>query len=80
MRLLEHRRGETIEPFGTLGEAPQSIVVIDHGLTVAAELHIDFDAKASLHRCLNRACGVFDQAAGGIMQTAMRNRPRGQPT
>jgi hypothetical protein len=53
--------------------------VKDHSLTIAADLHIDLDAKASLYRCLNRACGVFDQTAGGIVQAAMRNRPRRQP-
>ena len=62
-----------------LGEPVERVIVIDHGLAVAAELHIDLDAVTGGDRGADCARGVFDRTMRRIVQGAMRNRPRSEP-
>ena len=61
------------------GEAAERIVMMHHRLAVGGELDVDLDGKIAGDRGLHRARHVLDDAARGVMQAAMGDRPRRQP-
>ena len=60
-------------------QAAQNVVVKHHRLTVAAELNVAFDGESAGDRRFGGADRVFGQAFGRVVETAMGDRPRGQP-
>ncbi len=67
------------KPAAAVGQAAERIVVMHHGLAIGAELQIGLDAVIAGDGRREGRRGVLDRAAGGIMQSAMRNRSRGEP-
>jgi hypothetical protein len=57
---LKFGRTQLIEPSFAFGEATEHLIVIDHRLTVGADLHIDFESIAGGNRRTRRACGILD--------------------
>src|SRR5262249_25827044 len=77
--LFELGRAQGGERAAALGEAAERVVVVHHGLAIAAELQVDLDAVAGGHRGRDRARGILDDAARRIVQAAVGDRPRGEP-
>jgi hypothetical protein len=50
-----------------------------HGLAVGADLDIGLDAVAAVDSGAKSRRGVLDDAARGVMQPSVRDRPRGEP-
>ena len=50
-----------------------------HGLAVGADLQIDLDAVIAGNGGGRRRRHVLDDAAGGVVQPAMGDRPGGEP-
>ena len=76
---LELRGGEFVEPALAFGQPAEHIVVMHHGFTVAAQLHIDLDAVIAGDGRAHGAGAILDQAAGGVVQSAMGDGPGGEP-
>ncbi len=76
---LQLRGAQAIEPAFAVGQAAEHIVVVHHGLAVGADLHVDFDAIAGRDRRAHGAGGILDDAVGGVVQPAMRDRSCGEP-
>ena len=64
---------------GAFGQALQRLVVKYDEFAVGCELHVAFDAKARGDRRAGGRNRIFDHALAGVMQSAVRDRPRRQP-
>ena len=53
--------------------------MMHHGLAVGADLDIGLDAVAAGDGGGESRGSIFDHAASGVMQSAMRDGPRGEP-
>src|SRR6478752_4406099 len=77
--LLELASGQAAQCARAVGEAAERVVMVHHRLAVGGELDIDFDGEISVDRSGYSARHVLDNAVGTIVQTAMGDRPCGQP-
>ena len=77
--VLERRYGHLVEPVGAFGQPAELGVMVDHGLAIGADLQVGLDAVIGYQRRAHGAGGVFDHTVGGVVQSAMSERPRGQP-
>ena len=68
-----------VEPIFAVGQAAELGVMVHHGFAVGTDLQVDLDAIAGGHRRAHGAGGIFDDAARSVMQSAMGERPRGEP-
>jgi hypothetical protein len=53
--------------------------MMHHRLAIGCELDVAFDRYVALYRGPGRAWHILDDAARGVMQAAMGDRPRRQP-
>ncbi len=68
-------RGVPHQPILTR-EAGKLAIVENHGLAIGCQLQVAFDAEAARNGRLERRARIFDDAAGAVMQAAMRHRRR----
>src|SRR6185437_6797070 len=64
---------------GAFGETADRVVMVHHRLAIGGELDIAFDAEIARYRSQCRGRHVFDDAACGVVQPAVGDRPRRQP-
>ena len=62
-----------------IGQPAKRVVVVDHCLAIAADLHIGFDAVIALDGGAECRRRVLDHSRRGIMQAAMGDRPCREP-
>ena len=74
------RLGEGGDDTTAIDQAAEDAVVMYHGFAVGAELDVAFDGEIAVDGGLRRRRHVLDDAARGIMQAAMRDRPGRQPS
>ena len=77
--LHQVRRRHGVESASALGQPPETVVVMHHGLAVGGDLEVDLDAVIAVNGGRHGARRVLDDAAGGIVQPAMRDRAPRQP-
>ena len=63
-----------------IGQAAERIVVMHHGLAVGADLQVGLDAVAAGNGGAQRPRPCSRSRRRGVMQAAMRDRPRGEPS
>src|SRR6185437_296888 len=62
-----------------LREPAECVIVVHHRLAIGADLEIALDGIATRHGGGKGSRGVLDHACGGIVQSAVRDRSRGEP-
>src|SRR5579883_2902234 len=76
----ESRRGAVRQRAARLGQPVERAVMEDHRFAVGAELNVAFDGEAAAECGLGRVQRVLDDRAPRVVQAAMGDRPRGQPS